>query len=198
MKESRDGRNGGTSPVRPGRGETRRTGGDRTEDRTADVTGPKEGRSARDAREKESERAKEKAGARNGSEKQSETYELILIGGDSGEYGLREYEGLVRLLLEVHDRLRRARVRPLHQVDPRLVLVHGVQDQLQIIGNCIAGVQTERRDAFANKHASPVNARFSKINASPHSFFFHPSVTRVRELHDNPLINWQVIKTVKS
>lgn len=84
-------------------------------------------------REKESERAKGKARMRNGSEKQSETYELILIGGDSGEYGLREYEGLVRLLLEVHDRLRRARVRPFHQVDPRLVLVHGVQDQLQII-----------------------------------------------------------------
>lgn len=69
----------------------------------------------------------------NGSEKQSETYELILIGGDSGEYGLREYEGLVRLLLEVHDLLRRARVRPFHQVDPRLVLVHGVQHQLQIV-----------------------------------------------------------------
>lgn len=128
MKESRGGRNGGTSPVRPRRGETRRTGGDRT----ADVTGRRKD-GARAGREKESERAKRKAGVHNGSEKQSETYELILIGGDSGEYGLREYEGLVRLLLEVHDRLRRARVRPLHQVDPRLVLVHGVQDQLQII-----------------------------------------------------------------
>jgi len=85
------------------------------------------------AREGERARAKRKAGVRNGSEKQSETYELILIGGDSGEYGLREYEGLVRLLLEVHDRLRRARVRPLHQVDPRLILVHRVQNQLQII-----------------------------------------------------------------
>ena len=71
----------------------------------------------------------------NGSEKQSETYELILIGGDSGEYGLREYEGLVRLLLEVHDRFRRARVWSLHQVDPRLILVHGVQHQLQINPN---------------------------------------------------------------
>lgn len=83
-----------------------------------------------------SERKKERREC-NGSEKQSETYELILIGGDSGEYGLREYEGLVRLLLEVHDRLRRARVRPLHQMDPRLVLVHRVQHQLQIIQNCI-------------------------------------------------------------
>ena len=71
----------------------------------------------------------------NGSEKQSETYELILIGGDSGEYGLREYEGLMRLLLEVHDRLRCARVWSLHQVDPRLILVHGVQHQLQINPN---------------------------------------------------------------
>lgn len=69
----------------------------------------------------------------NGSEKQSETYELILIGGDSGEDGLREYEGLVGLLLEVHDRFRRARVRPFHQVDSRLVLVHGVEHQLQIV-----------------------------------------------------------------
>lgn len=83
-----------------------------------------------------SERKKERREC-NGSEKQSETYELILIGGDSGEYGLREYEGLVRLLLEVHDRLGRTRVRPLHQVDPRLVLVHRVQHQLQIIRNCI-------------------------------------------------------------
>lgn len=122
--------------MRPRAGETRRTGGDRT-----DVAGPavrrKDG--ACGARERERERAKRKAGVHNGSEKQSETYELILIGGDSGEYGLREYEGLVRLLLEVHDRLRRARVRPLHQVDPRLVLVHGVQDQLQMIANCTAG-----------------------------------------------------------
>lgn len=139
--------------MRPRRGETRRTGGDRT-----DVTGPPSGeRTERAGREKESERAKRKAGVHNGSEKQSETYELILIGGDSGEYGLREYEGLVRLLLEVHDRLRRARVRPLHQVDPRLVLVHRVQDQLQIIRNCIGGVQRKRWDTLANKRASPVN-----------------------------------------
>lgn len=87
-------------------------------------------------RRRMSERKKERREC-NGSEKQSETYELILIGGDSGEYGLREYEGLVRLLLEVHDRLGRTRVRPLHQVDPRLVLVHRVQHQLQIIRNCI-------------------------------------------------------------
>jgi len=128
MKESRDGRNEGTSPARPRRSETRRAGGDRT-----DVTGPAGARKERNVREGERARAKRKTGVRNGSEKQSETYELILIGGDSGEYGLREYEGLVRLLLEVHDRLRRARVRPFHQVDPRLVLVHRVQNQLQII-----------------------------------------------------------------
>lgn len=79
------------------------------------------------AKGRESERV---AVARN---KARDTYELILIGGDSGEYGLREYEGLVRFLLEVCYRLGRARVRPLHQVDPRLVFVHRVQHQLQIV-----------------------------------------------------------------
>lgn len=145
-------------PVPCGRDVARRGGPEATgpEDRTADVTGPEEGRSARDAREKESERAKRKAGVRNGSEKQSETYELILIGGDSGEYGLREYEGLVRLLLEVHDRLPRARVRPLHQVDPRLVLVHGVQDQLQIIGTVSPACKRN------GGTCSQINVRFSK------------------------------------
>jgi len=96
----------------------------------------RESKERRGTRRRMSERKKERREC-NGSEKQSETYELILIGGDSGEYGLREYEGLVRLLLEVHDRLGRTRVRPLHQVDPRLVLVHRVQHQLQIIRNCI-------------------------------------------------------------
>lgn len=65
------------------------------------------------------------------AEKQSETYELILIGGDSGEYRLWEYEGLVRFLLEVRYWLGVARLRSLHQVNPRLVFVHRVQHQLE-------------------------------------------------------------------
>lgn len=75
----------------------------------------------------------ERIKACNGSEKQSETYELILIGGDSGEYRLWEYEGLVRFLFEVCYRLGGARLRSLHQVNPRLIFVHRVQHQLEIV-----------------------------------------------------------------
>lgn len=75
----------------------------------------------------------ERIKACNGSEKQSETYELILIGGDSGEYRLWEYEGLVWFLFEVCYRLGGARLRSLHQVNPRLIFVHRVQHQLEIV-----------------------------------------------------------------
>lgn len=106
------------------------------------------------------------SGSVNGSEKQSETYELILIGGDSGEYGLREYEGLVRLLLEVHDRLCRARVRPLHQVDPRLILVHGVQHQLQIVPTYNTQSCVDRLAYNGGRDTrSQINARGTRVNA---------------------------------
>jgi len=144
MKESRGERNGGTSPAWPRRGEDRRRPDGRPDRRCTEPLGARESEKKNDQEgeeEKRAQRERERERARaqkerwecNGSEKQSETYELILIGGDSGEYGLREYEGLVRLLLEVHDRLGRAGVGPFHQVDPRLVLVHGVQHQLQIV-----------------------------------------------------------------
>lgn len=137
--------------MRPRRGGPEATG--RTTGQTLRVRRAKEGTErVRGARKRASE-AKRKARTHNGSEKQSETYELILIGGDSGEYGLREYEGLVRLLLKVHDRFRRARVRPLHQVDPRLVLVHGVQDQLQIIATY------QRRTRKPGGTRSQINSR---------------------------------------
>lgn len=60
-----------------------------------------------------------------------ETYELILIGGDSGEYRLGEYEGFVRFLLEVHYRFCRPGFGPFHQMDSRLVFVHWIQHQLE-------------------------------------------------------------------
>lgn len=153
-------------PVLCGRGrdtEDRRRLDGRSDRRTNPPRGMKDGG--------ERERVnKRKGGSVNGSEKQSETYELILIGGDSGEYGLREYEGLVRLLLEVHDRLRRARVWPLHQVDSRLILVHRVQHQLQIVPT----YNTSRVDirimegyTFANKRAEPGERSIFQIDASP-------------------------------
>lgn len=150
-------------PVPCGRDMARR-GGPEATGQTLRVRRAKEGTERVQGARKRASEAKRKMRMHNGSEKQSETYELILIGGDSGEYGLREYEGLVRLLLKVHDRLRRARVRPLHQVDPRLVLVHGVQDQLQIIATYHRRTM-KRRDEFANKRAT-VNARFSKATLS--------------------------------
>ncbi len=59
------------------------------------------------------------------------TYQLVLIGGDGGELCLREYEAPVELLLYVGDGLARLPLTPPHQVDPRLELVHRVQDHLQ-------------------------------------------------------------------
>ena len=96
--------------------------------------GPREGRVSKDERRKEENAEEVEDRGRkecSGSEKQSETYELILIGGDSGEYRLWEYEGLVRFLLEVRYWLGGARLRSLHQVNPRLVFVHRVQHQLE-------------------------------------------------------------------
>lgn len=141
--------------MRPGRGGGPEATGQTFADPPSE--GRTDGRARRGARKRASG-AKGKAGVRNGSEKQSETYELILIGGDSGEYGLREYEGLVRLLLEVHDRLRRSRVRPFHQVDPRLVLMHGVQDQLQIIATVPPAVVKQRTNETVGIR-SQINAR---------------------------------------
>jgi hypothetical protein len=59
------------------------------------------------------------------------TYQLVLIGGDGGELGLLEYEAPVELLLYVGDGLARLPLSPPHQVDPRLELVHRVQDHLR-------------------------------------------------------------------
>lgn len=57
------------------------------------------------------------------------THQLVLIGRDGGEDGLREDEGAKLLRLEVEQR--GGVVLLLDDVDPRLVLVHGVQDDLQ-------------------------------------------------------------------
>lgn len=58
------------------------------------------------------------------------THELILIGGNSGEDALREYERLEFLLFEVGDGRIDGTLSPQHQVDARLVLVHRIQHQL--------------------------------------------------------------------
>lgn len=63
------------------------------------------------------------------------TYAVVLVGSDCGKNGLTEYECLVDLAVE----LRYGRVgqillavlaAPQHQVDPGLVLVHGVEHDL--------------------------------------------------------------------
>lgn len=59
----------------------------------------------------------------------SVTYQLVLIGCDSGEDGLHKHEGTELLRLEVEQRGRVVLL--LDDVDPRLVLVHGVQDYLE-------------------------------------------------------------------
>lgn len=59
------------------------------------------------------------------------TYQLILIGSHGGEDRLRVDERLELLLLQVQDGGISGGVRPLDQVDPRLVLVHRVQDELR-------------------------------------------------------------------
>lgn len=59
----------------------------------------------------------------------SVTYQLVLIGCDSGEDGLHKHEGAELLRLEVEQR--GCVVLLLDDVDPWLVLVHGVQDYLK-------------------------------------------------------------------
>lgn len=59
----------------------------------------------------------------------SVTYQLVLIGRDSGEDGLHKNEGAELLRLEVEQRGRVVLL--LDDVDPWLVLVHGVQDYLR-------------------------------------------------------------------
>jgi hypothetical protein len=59
------------------------------------------------------------------------TYQLVLIGRDGGELGLLKDEASVELLLYVGDGLAGLPLSPPHQVDPRLELVHRVQDHLQ-------------------------------------------------------------------
>ena len=66
-----------------------------------------------------------------GGSRRNKTYELILIGGDSGEYGLREYEGLMRLPFQVLYRIPISGIRPLHQVNSWLIFVHRIQHQLK-------------------------------------------------------------------
>ena len=57
------------------------------------------------------------------------THQLVLIGRDGGEDGLDEDEGAELLGLEVEQR--GGVLLLLDDVDPRLVLVHGVEDDLQ-------------------------------------------------------------------
>lgn len=57
------------------------------------------------------------------------TYQLVLIGRDSSEDCLHEHEGTELLRLEVEQRGRVVLL--LNDVDPWLVLVHGVQDYLK-------------------------------------------------------------------
>lgn len=59
----------------------------------------------------------------------SVTYQLVLIGCDSGEDRLHKHEGPELLRLEVEQRGRVVLL--LDDVDPWLVLVHGVQDYLK-------------------------------------------------------------------
>lgn len=59
----------------------------------------------------------------------SATDQLVLVGRHRREHRLREDEGAELLRLEVEQRGRVLLL--LDDVDPRLVLVHGVQDDLQ-------------------------------------------------------------------
>lgn len=56
--------------------------------------------------------------------------ELVLVSGDGGEDTLREDVGAVVLLLQIGDGAREALLET-HQVDPWLVPVHRVEDNLQ-------------------------------------------------------------------
>lgn len=63
------------------------------------------------------------------SERRSATDQLVLVGRHRREHRLREDKGAELLRLEVEQRGRVLLL--LDDVDPRLVLVHGVQDDLQ-------------------------------------------------------------------
>ena len=58
-------------------------------------------------------------------------HQLVLVSCYSSELCLRKDKGPIFLLLDVLDRARLP-LPPLHQVDPRLELVHRVQDHLRI------------------------------------------------------------------
>lgn len=64
-----------------------------------------------------------------------DTYAVILVGGDCSENGLAEYERFVCFLVELLDgrvgeTLGAVLAAPEDEVDARLVLVHGVQNDL--------------------------------------------------------------------
>ena len=61
----------------------------------------------------------------------SKTHQLVLICRDCGELSLGKYERPVSLLLNVCDWSRLSR-RSHYQVDPRLELVHRVEQKLEI------------------------------------------------------------------
>jgi len=65
--------------------------------------------------------------------KKAHVHQLVLIGGDGDERRFREDERSELFGLETREgrKLRGAAVSPLHDVEPRLILVHGVEDYLQ-------------------------------------------------------------------
>lgn len=73
------------------------------------------------------------------------THQLVLVGRDSGEYGLWVDERLILLHLEVGDGRRNTPFVPLYQVYPWLVFVHRVQDQLAETDLSVSGDRTRIR-----------------------------------------------------
>lgn len=74
------------------------------------------------------------------------TYQLVLVGRDSSEDCLHEHEGPELLRLEVEQRGRVVLL--LNDMDPRLVLVHGVEDYLKDHDRATQHVTSDQSDNF--------------------------------------------------
>lgn len=74
------------------------------------------------------------------------TYQLVLVGRDRSEDCLHEHEGPELLRLEVEQRGRVVLL--LNDVDPRLVLVHGVEDYLKDHDRATQHVTSDQSDNF--------------------------------------------------